>query len=348
MSDDFGAAPIPAVAPTTEPVTDPALATLLAFVAAVFNAQLAEAWSAVCPGKRVVEAAHAVDPETVTFVDRDLPALYAHRAENKAHRQEGDDWRVAQSTIVLWWVPPSTKQAIAALRSPFVNGLMKALDRALRLGRDPSWVAAAELDPTARTLAADADAILLSKATSASAQSYSALALDGAVGPNDIAPPRAPTITLGGSAGAFVVGSQILLTGLDLFGYAISQSFAVQAPPVVYQASYAWTHVTSIDAEAQAGAGGTITAGLGAYQGRGSVLLRELNALSIAPQQQGPEVLKIKLKGSSEAREYPAVRWELQIRERLDRDTSSLAGSALEGGVVLSGSDSPISTFVIT
>lgn len=144
MSTDlFGILPLPAPIPETDAaVTDPALDLLLAFMKAVINADLADAWAAVCPTDPIpVQYTFAHNPDLESFNADETPALYIWRDDDGGtqHRYS-QDYVADEGGICVLWVPPPAEQDDRRKREPFRNGLKKSLKRAFAQGRHPAWV----------------------------------------------------------------------------------------------------------------------------------------------------------------------------------------------------------------
>lgn len=283
----YGATTIPVAVPTnplTEATGDPALDVWAAFLKAYINAKGAAAWAAVFPRTKGVDPilpvnatfTHQPTDETILpFNEKTLPALFVYRAGGAAHSWETTDMRVAMDTITLLWVFPTGVQAAERIRVPFVNGLVKLIDAAVEAQRDASYVHPSDTDPTAASVTADPDAVKTTVATSAIAVSYSGAALDGIIGGASFLQPRPFTVNLDGDVGAFVPGSVVTVTGVNVLGYPFTDTIVISTLtfPVTLSTQYSFLQVTQVDVEAQADVTGSMQFGLGAYQGRGSLVL---------------------------------------------------------------------------
>ncbi len=297
MSDTFGALPIPLPAPadpTTQAVGDPALDVWASYFKAVVNANGGAAWAAAFPRRSGTQASpgaqippvlatftHQPTDETIApFNENALPALFVYRASGPGPKYEGIDRRVARDVMIVLWVFPTGSQAADRIRAPYVNGLVKILEKAVEDYRDPAWVYPGDTDPTAATLAPIPEAIKLGVATATTAQSYSGAALDGATGSALFAPPRAALVTCEGAASDYVDGSAVKVTGLDVLGRTVTRDIVISTAgiPGTFASDHAFTRITQIDVDAQATTAGTLRFGLGPYAGKGSLVL------SFAPQ----------------------------------------------------------------
>lgn len=144
MSTDlFGLLPLPAPAPAAgAAVTDAALDLLLDFMKAVINADLGDAWAAVCATDALpVAYVFAHNPDLESFNGDETPALYAWRNDDGGStKRYSQDYLADEGGICVLWVPPPAQQEDRRAREPFRNGLKKALKRALAQGRHPAWV----------------------------------------------------------------------------------------------------------------------------------------------------------------------------------------------------------------
>jgi hypothetical protein len=151
IAANVGAAVVPLAVPAAGvPVGDPGLGVLLRYLQAYLTAYAGAAWTAVAPGEPLVRSVFAHDPEQHVFSDNHLPALYAFRAKSaKKPEQIAEDWRVNYDNVKIFWVLPPCAQEREALRDPIIPKLAALIDRALRLGGDPSFVDAGDTDPYA-------------------------------------------------------------------------------------------------------------------------------------------------------------------------------------------------------
>lgn len=283
----YGATTIPVTAPTdplTEATGDPALDVWAAFFKAYINANGAAAWAKVYPHDlNAVQIppvlgtfTHQPTDETILpFNERYLPCLFLYRASGAANSWEATDLRVAVDTITLLWVFPTGTQPAQRIRVPMVNALTKLIDAAIEAMRDPSYVYPGDTDPTAASIAADPDAIKTAVATSTSPVSYSGAALNGATGGNAFLQPRAFTVSLSGDPGAFVAGSIVTITGVNVLGFPFTDTIEISTVtfPVTLSTTYSFLQITQVDVDAQASGAGSMQFGLSAYQGRGSLVL---------------------------------------------------------------------------
>lgn len=141
-TDLFGLLQFPAPVPEEgSAVTDLALDILLAFMRAVINADVGDAWAEVCPtDPDPVSYVFAHDPDPEDFSTNDTPALYAWRAPDNGSVRYSQDLLVDDAGFQCLWVPPPVSAEVRSVRSPFRNGLKKSLRRAFAIGRHPAWV----------------------------------------------------------------------------------------------------------------------------------------------------------------------------------------------------------------
>lgn len=151
MSDTFGLPQFPLQPPTQgQAVADPALTILLSYLKAFLcDDQMATgAWqvAGVSPGNPPVVGTFPFDPEEDLFNSRDLPALYLWR-DSASNEWLAEDYLIESSTLKLLWVFPSGTPENQAVRTPFVNGLVKAIQIAIERNRTPSWKQPNDTDP---------------------------------------------------------------------------------------------------------------------------------------------------------------------------------------------------------
>ena len=284
----YGATTIPVVlpgSPLTEATGDPALNVWAAFFKAYVNAYGVAAWNACYPRTNTmaelippIRTTHTHNPTRRTvlpFNERDFPCLFLYRTGGQAPSWEWLEGRVKRDNVTAMWVFPTGAQEATRIRVPFANALQALFDSGIEKMRDPSYVHPGDPDPTAASIAADPDSIKTSVATSALAQSYSGVALNGLIGGAAFAQPRAFTVTISGSASAFVNGSTVVVTGKDVLGRDLSRTITISnaAVPATFASDYGFTQITQIDVAGQVDGTGAFEFGLGAYAGRGSLLL---------------------------------------------------------------------------
>lgn len=348
MADTWGAAQLPPLAPTDGPapnagsaagpgnsaVTDPGLDVFLAFLKAVINAELTAAWEKRLPNSVPVSFTYTWNPEdsNTGFSDNKVGALYGYRKAGQVPYDYAADLRAAEDTWTVLWVPlqPTAPRARFEERQAFANGLGKVVDDAIWKGRHPAYQKA--LDPNTKSLdvAVLPAAILLSKVTYASPQSYTGAGLDGSIGPATIDPLRAITVALGGSPGAFSIGSTITVSGTNPLGISQAETFVILTGADSFTTGRGYSAITAVSIDAQVNGTGTVTVGTNAYDGRGTLLMPQLGANLITPikpaawryltiqQVKGPPL------------KYPAVEFSYRVREVRLRDTSTLDATSLE------------------
>ena len=341
----YGATTIPIAAPADPTISatgDPALDVWAAYLKAYINAYGATAWAKVFPRSLqsgpippvLMTFTHQPLDETIApFNESYLPALFVYRSSGAEQKWEMLEWRVARDTVTLLWVLPTGTQAADRIRVPFVNALVKLVDAAIEAMQDPSYVHPGDTDSKAATIAADPDAIKLSIATNAAPQTYTGAALDGATGNASFLQPRAFTVKLAGDGAAFVNGSKVAVTGLDVLGRSMTREITISGAtiPATFASDYAFTKITSIAVEAQASGAGSFEFGLAAYQGTGSMVL---NFSPIGLKRAGtwkaqPITVPVTTTGAMTAtnRYYDAVEIPLEMMEVWERDGQpTLAG----------------------
>ncbi len=333
MSDTFGGLtlPMPAASATEQP-GDRVLGPLSGFFAAILNAYASTAWASVAPATAVpVRKVYTHDPTDYVFNESDLPALYVTRTGGKAEWL-ADDWEMGNDTITAWWVFPPAQQANQRARDNITNGVVKALQAATARTRDAAWSWAADTDPTAATLAAAPAAVRLSHATPTSPATYSGASLDGLTGAGVVSPPRPMTLTLGGTVGAWTVGSALTVTYLDRLGFSHVEAFTVGTVPQAFATAYDATRVSSVAVDAQAATTGTLSVGLGAFTGRGSDILTVAGLTSIYLATWKDRLLPIQMSEGAPVRTYDCVEMIFDVRDKLTLDPTDSARYSPQGG----------------
>jgi len=284
----YGATSIPVAVPTnplTEATGDPALDVWAAFLKAYVNAYGMAAWNAAYPRTNTqdelippIRTTHTHNPTRRTvlpFNERDFPCLFIYRTGGAAPEWEWLDGRIKHDNVTALWVFPTGAQQATRIRVPFANALQALMDAGIEQMRDPSYVHPTDTDPTAASIAADADSIKTSIATATSQQTYSGAALNGVIGGTAFVQPRAFTITISGPTSAFTNGSTVTVTGKNVLGTTLTRTITIlnATSPATFSTDYAFTQIAQIVVAAQADTTGALTFGLGAYQGRGSLLM---------------------------------------------------------------------------
>ncbi len=324
MADTFGALELPLVAPAPgHQPGDAALGPLSSFCAAILNAYGTTAWQSVAPGMPCVRTTYTHDPTDYVFNEKDLPALYLTRNRGKAEWL-ADDWCISRDTIAGWWVFPPEPQAKQRVRDNITNGLVRLLQAAIARGADPAWQWSGDTRPTSTTLATAPTAVRASHATPTSSTSYTGAELDGAVGGGAVSPPRPVTLTLGGDADAWTVGSTLTVHYLDRLGFLHDETFTVASVPATLTTGYDATRVEGLDVDAQASTAGTLSAGLGSYTGHGSPLLAMTGATWLHLEDWKDAILPIQVVGG-DTRNYDALELTFSIVEKYTIDTSNTA-----------------------
>ncbi len=107
---------------------------------------------------------------------------------------------------------------------------------------------------TLATVAADDDAIKLAFAGALTPQTFSGVSLDGVIGVSLMTPPRTITVKTTAVAVAYVVGSTVVVTGLDDSGRVVSETFTLTAAGggETLAGSVGFSQITSIVVATQA------------------------------------------------------------------------------------------------
>ncbi len=330
--DAFGQITIPVDPPVNgEPAGDPAVAVMLGYFKAFLNANAGDAWDAVAPRTLPVKGTFAANPLESDFNEKSLPALYLNRvAPHEAPVWLAADWYVNADVMRLQWVFPKAPQEKQSMRTNITNALAKCVEVAVERERDACFVIVGDPDPTADTLDALPSAIKLAVATSTSPVTYSGAQLDGSVGALAISPPRAGTVTASGDASAFASGVTVTWSGTNVLGLTTSLPVAITAAGT-YSTPNALKSVTSIDVTAADGTGGTLSFGLGPYQGRGTVIrdFTRFYQWFVATWRLGAVVIQM---ADAEPRHYRSLEVDIVVREKLDQDlTDTIRYSPIQG-----------------
>ena len=319
--DTFGQITIPIAPPATkdEPVADPCVAIVLGYFKAFLNTYAVDAWAAVAPLTKPVETVFAANPVESNFSTKYLPALYLNRvAPHEPPVWMAADWYVNADILRLQWVFPQNPQEKQSVRTNITNGLAKLIEVAVERERDACFVLTGDPDPTAATLDPDPIAIKLAVPTSTSPQSYSGAALNGSVGVLPISPPRAGVVTASGDPAAFAGGITVTVTGTNVLGLTTSLPVVVNALGA-FSTPNALTSVTSIATTAAATTGGTLSFGLGAYQGRGTVIrdFTQFYQWFVSTWRLGTVVIGM---NDAASRTYRSLEVDILVREKLTQD----------------------------
>lgn len=325
MSDTYGDTDSPLAVPAKgESAGDTAAKVICDFAAAVLNADVQPAWSAVCPGKKVVESSFTYDPEKKLFVGKNLPALYGWRDKGDKFTRGADEWQASHDVFHMRWVFPREQNVIARLRAPVVGTLSKSLDRALFDGRHPAYVHPQDPDIWAPTFVDQPGVILRRKATSTAPASYAGNALDGLLAGKAV-PSRGVILDIGGTPADWVNGSKVTVLGKDVMGGTYRRVIAIASARVPYRlyTTEAVTEVTSVSLEAQATTAGTIAVGLGGRRGYGTAVIPFTGVDLTLAKPATFQPVKIVIPGSKKVMEFAAVAWVLKLYERLDRSPAA-------------------------
>jgi hypothetical protein len=326
MADHYGALKLDIQAVENgreEPCGDPALKVIADFLKAAINAQATTAWRSVAPalnkaGKdSPVNAAFTYDPVNTKFSDNPLPALYLFRSQGGNFDDDASDYRVARSTWIAWWIFRQTTDAKSAIRFPFANAVAKLIDASLDDGRHPAYVQEGDTDVHAPSYTADADSIKESFATSASEQEFSGADLDGAIGGDEMAPPRSPTLTISGAD--VLPGSTVTWSGIN----AVDQEIAVEVEITgagTFDANYDFKQITSVTLGTQSGSNATAQLGTAARAGLGTDIYTAAGLHDITPGRPTVKVINIPSHNGDPSTPYDALEVVLDVEERLVPD----------------------------
>ncbi|MGN6103712.1 MAG: hypothetical protein ACTHU0_01280 [Kofleriaceae bacterium] len=321
----------PALYAPDDPVGDPGMAVLSAFLAAVLNADLATALGSVAPfpsarfpiGPGAVRARFHHKPEA-QFEEDWIPALFVTRSRLLTLEDMTSDLLRMESIVTVQWVfTMRDNHGRHTLRSPIVNACGKSLARAIRLGRHPAWTVTSD--------AADPDAIRMSASTSTSTQTLTSASFNGVIGAGEVNAPRAVTVTTTAAVGAYTTASPIAVTGLLASGQSHTEYFYLTEANGGETVKGIWKfkQVTEIVIPAQALTTGTFTFGFADSPelALGSLVRRHAGFESMSLiEVQGPVDLVIPpgdANKSGAPRTYPQVLCELRVVEFLSQDLAS-------------------------
>lgn len=129
---------------------DRALDVIGGYLAAFLQSYLGKAWDAVGQGEPIVRQFFTHDPENYDFSVDHLPALYLFRQESDDDTVDiTEDWQNYSDRIQVFWVFPPLDQFQLAEISRAAPLIGKTIARALKRGRDPSFVIDGDPDTTA-------------------------------------------------------------------------------------------------------------------------------------------------------------------------------------------------------
>lgn len=339
MADKFGATSLPValsgavVDDAEQGKVDPTAFALLAFIVAVLRSHGAAEWAALRPrsagdteGLGVVRKAFVRDPERGSFAsEKILPAMFLWRRQGRQEDATSDYRHETATFSLLWVLPPDDQGSKEALREPFVNAAMKVVGAALRQGRDPAWVDAADDDVKASTRLADDDAIVLPLATSTSSVNLSGAGLTGLIGNDEMTPRRGLTITTSAAAGAYNPDDPIVITYLDWLGNETTGSVYLEEDGgEVANPTFEAAQVVSIALPAQQLTTGQIRVGVVARAGRGSSVLKMAQLMSVGMTEWAPHTLSIQALASdgsiADTKRYYGALATISAVEQLVRD----------------------------
>ena len=277
MSDAVGILDLPVAAPTVSPPQerdaapgDPALAILAAFVASVLQADVADAWAALSPGKPDQTAAidgtldgsgpvrHAwfSDPRRGHFSPEDLPGIFVYRAAQATGQWvAADAQRLRRQVVIAWVMPHGEENSQRRERDPFANAVLSALHVAFTQRRHSAWVLASDLG--------DPDGLKTSFVTSASAVDVTSF--DGALASAALKTARPVTITTAAAVGAYNTTDAIAVTGT--LGNGLSHTESVYLTEAdggeTVKTIFPFATVTEVALPAMPTTGGALTIGYG-------------------------------------------------------------------------------------
>ena len=340
MSDAIGILDLPVPTPDITPPQerdaapgDPALVQLAAFVAAVLQSDVGDAWAALSPGKPdqtgaiageadgsgPVRAAWFSDPRRGHFNPEHLPGIFVYRAPQTTARWFLADAQRAVSQIVIAWVmPPAGVNEQRRERDPFVHAVRSSLHVALTQRRHAAWV----LDSDA----ADADALKTSFATSTSTATISSF--NGALAGEALRTGRPITITTTAAVGAYTTASPITVTGTLDSGLSHTEYVYLTDADggETISTLFPFTEPTSVVFPAMATAAGAIEIGYGAAPDvrKGSLIQRAcaFRSMSLTRANTGPIQVEMP---DGERQPFDAIEFFLDVAEDSSVDMTTRA-----------------------
>jgi hypothetical protein len=359
MADTFGGIEIP-VPTTDDPVGDPALAKLGAFLQAALNDKIGAAWAALRPRpagasfELPVRTVLVQDPVKRAFSDSTLPALFVYRTKGDFDR-DGDGFDTDHASIRVIWIYPSDTLEKTKPRLPFGNAVAKVARWALERERHPDWVDAGDDDTKAPSYSADTDSILVAKATLLATHTYVAASLDGAIGDDTMAPRREVTITTSVAAGAYNTGSAITITGVDAFGrtrtWTVTLTDADGGETIGIGEDI--RSVTQVALPAMLDTDGTISIGTSSVRGRGSNYRERCGFRRCHLRSWQPVPIAIDILDAHDKRKdtatYDAIELQIDVLEFFSYDPDADADVGVDGAdlTVLQGDPFDDDSFIV-
>lgn len=369
MADQFGALTLPLAATMDEPIGDPVLGYIGAFLAAIINDVCADAWATLKPRGTShalpVLTVVANQPQKGRFNSNKLPALFLWR-QRGTYEDRSLDWVEETGTIRVLWVFPPDPQEKSAPRFAFASAVAKTVALRLARGRDPAWQLEGDDDGEALDVEADVDSIALSKATEVIGTTYSGSDLDGVIGGAEMYPRLEPTITTvlvsgdpddpgipdagddgPGGTEVYNTDESIVWTFVDWNGLTRTRSMRLTlangGETIALGEDVA--EVVSVSMPAQLSTLGTFTFGTAAREGRGTIVAG-VGQLLCPPRlrEWTPEPIEIVVYDAegrvADRLQYDAVGMTIEIRERGHTDYSvSPFGGAVGADVGIYRSD---------
>ena len=348
MADTFGATESPTQA--TTPPGDLALARIGDCLRTVINARCGSAWTAAALGPDGTPPIRRVitnDPSGYVLDDCELPVLFVYRSESAVEQRAEDLYEDASTFSVVWMLPHDRSRDIDE-RESFFNTVAKTVASMVRVGRDPLWTWDGDPEPRAAAIAADADSVMTTVATTAAPVSYSGGDFNGILGgtfesTSPVRPRLQPTITTTPAVGAYNTADPVVWTVVDAFGLTSTRSARLTNPdggetigPLEDVRS-----VTRVDLPAMLDTSGTISLGTGAVVARGSNLLTAAGLTQLRMTGWKPDRLKVdELDASGQPARggfYMSVRMTLVGIEWEDPDLTTLPASGLDATVSKDG-----------
>lgn len=151
MAHTLGALQLPATDEPDIPLTDPGLAYLAEFLAAIANYELQSAWELRAPLSEIVNQWRVGDPSKGVYVDNWTGALFVWRGPHHTVERIADEWEVILTRVRALYVFEPVQVEQYDQRQFVTHGLTAALTKNLYLGRCPAWTVDGDTDTTAAT-----------------------------------------------------------------------------------------------------------------------------------------------------------------------------------------------------
>lgn len=130
------------------------LGYLADYIKTVMLTYVGDKWDTFSPNKPIVKTI-SMGPPGTGFVESMLPGLFIYRPGRETREtietfeQIADDYRFQKGRVVVEWILDPIAQEHVWRRESYFDAVRKAVDAALQIGRDPSWVVPGDTDEDA-------------------------------------------------------------------------------------------------------------------------------------------------------------------------------------------------------